>query len=297
MRADLHIHTTASDGCWTPEEVIDQLQDVGIELFAIADHDTVAHVLPTADLAQAAGLSFLPGVEISAQLGERTIHILGYGIDPECAGLNRLLEENTARLEWVNEETLRLLARAGQPVDMGAYATYETDPSRGGWKALNYLIDQGVCRDVHEFMTHLYVGDFRPAPPDFPHPAQVCTTIRAAGGLPVLAHPGATLRDQAVDAAALRPFLAFGVAGVECISHAHDEATTAACRAFCQRHDLLVTGGSDCHGGFAGRRLGIPRVELADLHLGELMGRIQGNPNAKAPPSGDGGASLWRTEP
>jgi hypothetical protein len=275
MRADLHIHTTASDGCWTPEEVIDQLQQVGIDLFAVADHDTVAHVTPTATLARAAGLAFLPGVEVSAQLDGRTIHILGYGIEPQSAELNRLLEENTAHLEWVNDENLRLLAQAGHPVDMAAYAAYQFDPSRGGWRALNYLIDQGICQDVYDFMSRLYVGDLGPATPDFPHPTQVCATIRAAGGQPILAHPGATFRDQDVDAAVLAPFLEVGIGGVECISYAHDEATTAVCRDFCQQHDLLITGGSDCHGGFAGRELGVPRVEVSGLHLGELVGQIE----------------------
>ena len=275
MRADLHIHTTASDGCWTPEEVIAQVQDEGIGLFAIADHDSVAHVEITARLARQAGLAFLPGVEISSRMNGRIFHILGYGIDPRDGELDRMLEENTSHLEWVNEENLRLLGRAGYPLDLKAYAAYQPDPSRGGWKALNYLIDEGICRDVYDFLSRLYVGPLRPPIPDFVHPERVCTTIRAAGGLPVLAHPGATLRDPSIDEDALTPFLDFGLAGVECYSYAHDEAATAAYRAFCQRHGLLVTGGSDSHGGFAGRQLGIPRVDVADLYLGELMGQIQ----------------------
>lgn len=275
MRADLHIHTTASDGCWTPEELIPQLESEGIGLFAIADHDAVAHVETTARLARQAGLAFLPGIEISARMDGRVFHILGYGIEPGNLELNQLLEENTARLEWVNEENLRLLAEAGYPVDLAVYTAYQPDPSRGGWKALNYLIDEKICRDVHDFLSRLYVGPLRPPLPDFPHPERVCTTIRSAGGLPVLAHPGATLRDPGIDEASLAPFLDFGLAGVECYSYAHDEAATAAYRAFCRRHGLLVTGGSDSHGGFAGRCLGVPRVTVSDLRLGELEERIQ----------------------
>ncbi|MGD1993715.1 MAG: PHP domain-containing protein [Anaerolineae bacterium] len=274
MRADLHIHTTASDGCWTPEEVINQLQRKGIDLFAIADHDTVTHVAPMATLARAADLAFLPGVEVSARLNGQTLHILGYGIKLQSAELNELLEQNTARLEWVNEEILRLLARAGHPVDLATYAAYETDPSRGGWRALNYLIDQGFCRDVHDFLVRLCDGVPHPPAPDFPHPGQVCATIRAAGGLPVLAHPGASLGDQTFDQETLAPLLELGLAGLECYSYAHDAATTATCLAFCRRHDLLITGGSDSHGGFAGRHLGVPQVAVADLHLGELARHI-----------------------
>lgn len=274
MRVDLHIHTTASDGCWTPEEVVAHVRAAGIGLFAIADHDTLAHVRPTADLACQAGLAFLPATEVSSLTDGTGVHILAYGVDPADTALNRLLEANTTRLNWVNEETLRRLVRAGYPVDMDAYITYQYDRSRGGWKALNFLIDSRLCQDVHDFVDRIFVRDIRPPWPDFPHPAEVVDTIRAAGGLPVLAHPGMSLRRQGVSEKSLAPFLEFGIAGLECYTHYHDPATTQTCLAFCARHDLLVTGGSDCHGGFAGRHLGIPPVELEDLRLGPLAESI-----------------------
>ncbi len=274
MRVDLHIHTTASDGRWTPREVVEHVRAAGIGLFAVADHDAVDNVRPTAEAARRAGLAFLPAVEVSARLNGTGVHILAYGVDPDHPDLRRLVEANRALLDWVNEETLRRLARAGYPIDLEAYAAYQHDPSRGGWKALNYLIDLGICRDVHDFFERLYVDPFRPPDPPFPHPAEVAAVVRAAGGVPVLAHPGMSLRRQGIAPETLTPFLESGIAGLECYSTYHDPQTTRACLAFCARHDLLVTGGSDCHGGFAGRQLGVPPVHLEDLRLGPLLERI-----------------------
>lgn len=270
MYADLHIHTTASDGCWAPEELITQVRAAGIGFFAIADHDSLTNVIRTAQLARQARLAFLPAAEVSALMNGIAMHILAYGVNPTDPGLNRMLEQNRALLEWADEEMLRRLAKAGYPLSLEAYARYEHEPSRGGWKALNFLIDNGICRDVHDFMARFFVEGIRPPWPDFPHPAEVCQTISAAGGLPVLAHPGSSLDAQRLNEKGLVPFLEFGIAGLECYTPHHDDAATGACLAFCARHDLLITGGSDCHGGFAGRRLGVPPVRVEDLRLGPL---------------------------
>ncbi len=84
------------------------------------------------------------------------------------------------------------------------------------------------------------------------------------------------MRRSGITEEMLNLFLDFGVAGLECHTHYHDEATTRFCLDWCDRHGLLVTGGSDCHGGFVGRELGVPMVDTADLRLGELAERIVG---------------------
>lgn len=278
MRADLHVHTTASDGCWTVEETVSQVQEVGIQLLAVADHDTVVNVPRAADLARRAGLSYLTGVEVSARLDERILHVLGYGIDPYSRALREALKENYTRLDDFNTRTLERLAQAGHAIDLDEYDSYHHEPSRGGWKGLNYLIDQGVCRDVEDFFRHLFVGSIRPPTPDFPSVPEVVSLIRAADGVPILAHPGYSLDlspdDGRAGARRLTAMVEFGVAGLECYSSYHDPAVTQMCLDFCKRQGMLITGGSDCHGGFAGRTLGVPEVHASDLQLGELEGRI-----------------------
>jgi predicted metal-dependent phosphoesterase TrpH len=273
MRVDLHIHTTASDGCWPPERLIVELQARTIGLFAIADHDSVASLPQAETLAWEAGLAFLRGVEVSTHLDGHLFHVLAYGFDLDDPVLAVLLRETAARLSRANEETIRRLINTGFQIDLADYIAYNHDRTRGGWKALNFLIDRGFCTGVRDYFENL-VAHEAIEPPSFPHPADVVAVIREAGGVPVLAHPGVSLRPAGISDETLCPFLEFGIAGLECYSPSHNEATTRFCLDWCARHDLLATGGSDCHGGFVGRELGVPAVETADLRLGELEGRI-----------------------
>jgi len=104
--------------------------------------------------------------------------------------------------------------------------------------------------------------------------SEAIAAIRAAGGVPILAHPSASLRRNGCTEEDLNAVLDYGIAGIECYSYAHDDAMTARCVEWCQRHNLLITGGSDYHGGFAGRALGVPVVDSAYLRLGKLEALI-----------------------
>jgi predicted metal-dependent phosphoesterase TrpH len=274
MRADLHIHTTASDGCWSPERVVAEVKVRAIGLFAVADHDTVAGVSVAEALARREGLAFLRGVEVSTRLDGQVFHILGYGFDPQSPALVALLHENRLTLDRASDEAIQSLIAAGYPIDPADYAAYTYDRTRGGWKAYNFLVDRGLCSGIRDYFDRLGPA-MPPDPPPFVSPAEAIAVIRQAGGVPVLAHPGASFHPQ-VTGEGLRMFLDLGIAGVECYSYAHDEATTRFCLDWCARRNLLITGGSDCHGGLVPRELGIPPVDTAALRLGELEACIVG---------------------
>lgn len=273
MRADLHIHTTASDGCWPPERVVAEVKARSIALFAVADHDTISSVPLVKTLAREAGLAFLHGVEVSAHLDGHLFHILAYGFDLEAPALAALLHENKAKATQYNDNIIRSLIAAGYPIDFDEYAAYEYDRTRGGWQVFNFLMDRGFCTGLRDYFDNL-LAELSIEYPSFPHPADAIAAIREAGGVPILAHPGGSLRYTSVVEETLRPFLDFGIAGLECYSQYHDDATTRFCLDWCSRHDLLVTGGSDCHGGFVGRELGVPVVDVTALRLGVLAERI-----------------------
>jgi predicted metal-dependent phosphoesterase TrpH len=273
MRADLHIHTTASDGRWGPERVVAEVRTHSIGLFAITDHDTIDNVAAVEALACEAGLSFLRGVEISSWLGEHYFHILAYGFEPDTPSFSTLLRESRAKMMESNREVVHGLIARGYPIDTEDFEAYSYDRLRGGWKALNFLIDRGFCTGVKDYFEDLRIGMSK-VYRTFPHPGEVITIIKEAGGVPVLAHPGATLKDVGVTAETLQPLLDFGIAGIECYHRHNDEATTRFCLDWCARHDLIVTVGSDCHGGLVNRELGFPPTDTADLRLGELEERI-----------------------
>ncbi|MEA3310151.1 MAG: PHP domain-containing protein [Chloroflexota bacterium] len=271
MRVDLHIHTTASDGRWTPAQVVAGIQKEGIGLFAISDHDSIANVAETERLARAAGLRFLRAVEISTTVEGNTFHILAYNIELESPALQSLLAENTAKMEATDDHDIRALIELGYPLDFEEYRNYTYDHTRGGFKSLNYLIDNGICDGPHDFFNQL-IPKFGRIWPDFLHPAAAVEVIRAAGGVPILAHPGASFRElDGVTEANLNSWLPYGITGIECYSQYHDESTTQRCVSWCERHNLLITGGSDYHGGYVNRQLGNPRVDTEALRLGELF--------------------------
>jgi len=269
LRVDLHVHSTASDGRWPPARVVSEVARAGIGLFAVADHDTVANVLAVEQLAREKKLVFIRAVEVSATLDGHLVHILGYGIDPHDTALNALLWENWDKLAAVDDQSITILLEAGYPVSWSEFQAYEHDPTRGGWKALNYLIDKGICRGVRDYFERLFVGDMAITYPEFALPDRVVEVIHECGGTAVLAHPGHSLREDRL--ALLDQLLQAGVQGLECYSPYHNPQTTAQLVSLCHTRGLLITAGSDCHGGFVGRELGQPKAYLADLSLGPLL--------------------------
>jgi predicted metal-dependent phosphoesterase TrpH len=272
-RADLHLHTTASDGRWTPDELLSQVQQAGIGLFAVTDHDSLGSLAGVAERVRGSGLRFLPGVELSSRLNGQLLHLVAYGFDWGNRALNAFVEANNARLVGGSDDAIRLLAGAGYPISLDDYAAYTWDRRRGGWKALNFLIDHGICQDVHSYFGGIFGGDLTHPEADFPPPDQVIDVARQAGGLVVLAHPGANFYNG-LDMGHLDQLVDLGLQGLECYSFHHDRAMTRRFLDYCQSRDLLITGGSDCHGGFAGRELGVPPISAGDLRLGELEERI-----------------------
>jgi predicted metal-dependent phosphoesterase TrpH len=273
LRADLHLHTTASDGRWTPEDLIDEVRRAGIGLFAVTDHDALGGLAPTAELVRGSGLRFLPGVELSARLNGQLYHLLAYGFDPADPALNAFVEANNARLLAASDQAVRQLADGRYALSLEDYEAYTWDRRRGGWKALNFLIDQGVCSDVHSYFGELFVGELTYPQADFPSPEEAIAVALRAGGVVVLAHPGAGFYNG-LHTRRLDELVDMGLQGLECFSFHHDEGMTRFFLDFCHRRDLLVTGGSDCHGGFAGRALGVPPVCSSDLRLGVLEERM-----------------------
>jgi len=242
----------------------------GIGLIAIADHDTVQSVLPAAALARDAGLSFLRAAEVSSQLDGRLFHVLAYGIDVSDVPLLEMMEHNRQELRRSNSSIMRGLVDAGFGIDWEDYLNYENDPRRGGFLELNFLIDHGLCKDVRDFFETV-LPEVEYEGPHYVPLAEAVTIIRAAGGAPVIAHPGASMRDIGVRPETLDPLVAAGVAGFECYSQYHDATLTNLCVDYCHQRDHMITGGSDFHGGFVGRRLGVPVVTLDELVLRELV--------------------------
>lgn len=269
-KIDLHIHTTASDGSWEPEYVVKLANDSNVGLISITDHDDISNVLKTEALAQKNNISFLKGVEISSLYDDELFHILGYGIDVQNQALNELLDKNRYELEKKDTDFIKLLINKGYNINFDDYEKYEHKTSRGGWKALSFLIDAGLCKDVADFFNNLYNLEPDKGQPDFKAPENVIKLIKAAGGIPILAHPYYTPSEVPVSKR-LGMFYDMGIEGFECYHPNHNKAITEECLAWCRANKTIITSGSDCHGDFIKtRHIGVPECYIEDVYLGAL---------------------------
>ncbi len=243
MGADLHLHTTASDGSWTPNELVMSALKLGLSTIAITDHDTIEGIQPALDL-EASDLCIIPGIEFSTEYKDQEIHILGYGIDIEHPPLLKLLKrlghERIIRAKAIIER----LQKLGLDIDYQMVMGLSGSGTTGRVHIARILKQQGYITTISEgFSRYLspncpaYVKRFKLSP------SQAIDEIREAGGAPVLAHPGQSDCDHLI------PRLkSAGLAGIEIIHPSHSNAQRKHYLALAKRLGLLTTGGSDCHG-------------------------------------------------
>jgi predicted metal-dependent phosphoesterase TrpH len=244
---DLHLHTTASDGRCSPRELVDRVAAAGVAVMGVTDHDTVAAVREVQALAAPRGIEVVAGIEITAVEDGRDVHVLGYFLEVDDAGLETFLRAQRAvRVSRVRAIGTRL-AELGMPVDVEplvAHAEQHNGESIGRPRVAQLLIDAGYVADSREaFDKWLATG--RPAfvSRSGSSPEEVIGVIHRAGGLASLAHPGLTKIDARIDA-----LQRAGLDALEAFHAEHDAATVERYRRMARDLSLLVTGGSDFHG-------------------------------------------------
>ena len=137
--ANLHIHSTVSDGTLTPEEIVRLCRENGVGALSVTDHDAVEGTLSAAPLARAAGLVYVCGVEIDTLWEGRDVHILCYGADFTNAALLSCIREARARMDKMSDTLLMRMLGDFPALSVGEYAAFERDAALGGWKMLHYL--------------------------------------------------------------------------------------------------------------------------------------------------------------
>jgi predicted metal-dependent phosphoesterase TrpH len=261
--ADLHVHTTASDGDYTPSQVVALARRERLKAVAVTDHDTLAGVGPAVDAA-GGGLEVIPGVELSAELGGRELHILGYFVRPD----DRRLVEHLATVCDRRRERFRAfvarLAEAGAVFPDGmAELEAERSTSLGRRHLAGMLVRTGAARSRYGAFQRFLL----PITPDVPAShltpaAEVIRLVRDAGGVCSLAHP-----PEGDEEALLSGLRGLGLTAVEAAFPAAAVTRTGRLRGLARKLGLAVTGGSDCHGPEAvGRAVGARGVTRDELH-------------------------------
>jgi predicted metal-dependent phosphoesterase TrpH len=261
MYVDLHSHSTASDGTFAPADVVRLAKDAGLVGLALTDHDTIAGLAEAAAEADKLGITFLPGIEISAvpPTPDGTLHILGYGIDPQNAVLQQMTRD---LLDARDNRNPRIIARLRE---LGVDITWDEALSQAQGGVLGrphiaaLLVKKGVVKTIKEaFNEYLGQGGKAYFDKERLSPRDALARIRQAGGLPVLAHP-VQLRttNHAQLEQVVKDLVDLGLAGIEVIHSDHGPEEVAHYTDLARRYNLLTTGGSDFHG-----------TNKKDIHLG-----------------------------
>jgi len=241
---DLHIHSTASDGTLTPEQLVAFALEKRFTALALADHDSVAGIEPALAAAAGTDLVVIPAVEISTDHGQTEVHILGYFVDHRHPDL---LAKLTAIREARAGRADAIVARLRE---LGVDITYEQvlqqaqGASVGRPHVAAALVANGHVNSPQEAFDR-YLGRGKPGyvPRYKLTPQEAIALIRRCGGLPVLAHPGLVRDDELV-----REIIAWGVEGLEAYHTAHTAAQSARYARLARERGLLITGGTDSHG-------------------------------------------------
>ncbi len=256
MRADLHVHSSASDGTDPPAEVMRRAARAGLDAIALTDHDTVAgHAEARRALPE--DLILVPGLELSGRLADRSVHLLAYLFDPDdaelAAELSRIRDDRVLRARAM----VSRLADLGVDVSWGQVAAIAGDAVVGRPHIARAMAASGAIAEPREAFTRDWIGDGGRAYVDryALDPVHAIGLIRAAGGAAVLAHPRAG-REFVVSDEEIVALAAAGLAGVEVFHPDQPEAERARLLALSHDLGLLATGGSDDHGSLSGYRIG-----------------------------------------
>lgn len=253
---DLHVHSTESDGTFTPEELVFLAKEAGLSAFALTDHDTASGVRKAAETAKACGIELVPGIELSTQYqfsapktGGKEVHIVGLYIDPQNQTLMKKTEEFRECRNLRNSKIVSALQKEGFDITMEALAAENPDSVITRANIARFLYTHGFISSIQEaFERYIgdgcrcFVGRFKVTP------MEAVALIHEAGGIAILAHPllyhlGSAHLNRLID-----DLKAAGLDGIEAIYSSHTAGEEQFVRQLAKQYRLIISGGSDFHG-------------------------------------------------
>ncbi len=244
-RADLHIHTSFSDGIDAPERVVEIAVKRGLAAIAITDHDQVNGIAPAHAAAEGRGLEVIPGIELSTEHSGKDIHMLGYFVDVQNARLQEALATfQSVRVSRARQIVARLRQHGCDRVTFEDVEPLAETASIGRPHIAAVLIEKGYARDNTDAFER-FIGEGCPCyvPKHKQSPFEAIDLIRSCGGAAVMAHPMRTQRDELIAA-----FAKAGMVGIEAWYSGSTPNETQFYERLAQKYGLIVTGGSDAHG-------------------------------------------------
>ena len=243
-KADLHTHTKHSDGSCSPEEIVNKAREAGLDVISITDHDNINGFIEAYEAGKDLGVDVISGVEISSEISNREIHILGYFFDPDNSELERYLsffrEERIKRAGRIVNKLMNL----GFEIQLDEVLDKAKNSSVGRPHIAQVMLEKGIVSSYFESFNK-YIGNGLPAfeKKVYISPQSAFRIISDAGGLSFIAHPGnipETLLKELIDS---------GLDGIEVVHPSHSKLQQKFYRGIVNSYFLLECGGSDYHGG------------------------------------------------
>jgi predicted metal-dependent phosphoesterase TrpH len=249
LNADLHSHSTVSDGTLDPAALVRRAAARGIELFALTDHDELGGLEQAQRAAAQARLRFVPGVEVSVTYAEQTVHIVGLGVDPANAGLRNGLEQvRSGRMRRAREMAAGLAAVGIEGALDGALACAGNLDLVSRTHFARWLVQTGHCYDVREVFTrYLVAGKPGYVPHRWARLSEAVAWITAAGGVAIVAHPGRYRFTDTEFWALLSEFKEAGGTAIEVATSNHTADQVKRFLRVAREFDLEASRGSDFH--------------------------------------------------
>lgn len=258
MKIDLHTHSTVSDGTQPPAEVMESAVQAGLDVVALTDHDTTAGWAEAAEAAARLGVSLVRGTEVSCQTEHGiSVHLLSYLHDPDHDGLHEVMQRaRNSRL--TRARRMAELIGNDYPITWEMVQRHVADGATVGRPHLaDTLVSAGVVADRTEaFDTVLHPRSGYYVRHYAPDPVTAVRLVRDAGGVPVMAHPLASMRGRVVGQEVFDAMIEAGLGGLEIAHRDNPDAARAQLSELAARHNLIVTGSSDYHGAGKPNRLG-----------------------------------------
>ena len=245
-KVDLHIHSTVSDGKFSPEEIVSKAAALGLTIIALADHDSVDGIAPALEAAKAfPPLRIIPCVEISTDMPSGEAHVLGYFIDYTSDELNASLEKFRSSRQRRAQGMIAKLHNLGIRVDWQRVQEIAGDGSTGRPHIAQAMLEKGYITSIKDAFTG-YIEHGGPAYVEREKmtPAEAVALIVRSNGLPVLAHPFTVNDPQAM----VIELKTAGLVGIEAYYNGYTADETKSLVSLADRHGLIATGGSDYHG-------------------------------------------------
>jgi predicted metal-dependent phosphoesterase TrpH len=250
--ADLHVHTSYSDSTFSPEQVVSCAKENNLAAIAICDHDSVNGIGPCETLASKVDIEIIPGIEMSAEKVDAEIHILGYFIDWKQEWFRKKLKQiQESRIERVYKiiaklKTFNIMIEAEEVFRLAG-----NNASVGRLHIAQVMLNTGAAKSMKEIFEK-YIGFLKPCYVPYTKfsPEEAIQIVLKVGGVPVLAHPDLMGHDEYID-----EFVGYGLRGIEVYHTDHKPHIAKRYEEIAKRLNLVMTGGSDCHGLGKGRIL------------------------------------------